>query len=381
MLPENYKEGAAHERMAGDVGEDIAEAGRGTDTVVAHLSLGEVVIPRAFLDDPQVMQMLQQIFEAGGEDMAKYTVGDPANSINPETGYPEFLKLKKIFKAAAPIAAAYFAPGIGAALGSTLSAPTLGAIGGGLGGAVSGGGVKGAALGALGGYGMQGGFSDLIGTLPGKELQGPSLSGAPISGVSQGSGALGTLGRTLGVNSGDLGGLVGGATGGGSSFGGGNLVSALGGFQQNSALNKIKKAQLGATDKQLANLENLNPVDVQNDPGYQFTQQQGEQALNRSLGAQGGLFSGRALKEASYFNTGLASKYYGDAYARQAGKVNAQNAIYGGQGDIQANVIGAKSNNINQTLANAFGTQVGDYGGGLTDAQLLQLLRQRVLAA
>jgi len=78
--------------------EDLAEAGRGTDTVMGHLSLGEVVIPRAFLDDPEVLQYIKGIFESNGADLAEFTVGDPANKINSETGYPEFF-LKKLKKA------------------------------------------------------------------------------------------------------------------------------------------------------------------------------------------------------------------------------------------------------------------------------------------
>lgn len=75
----------------------LAEAGRGTDTQLAHMSLGEIVIPRAFLDDPQVMAVLQQMFEAAGADMNQYTVGHEANKINPETGYPEFGFFKRLF--------------------------------------------------------------------------------------------------------------------------------------------------------------------------------------------------------------------------------------------------------------------------------------------
>jgi hypothetical protein len=361
------------------------DMGRATDTVLGHLSLGEVVIPRAFLDDPQVMQLIQQIFQAGGADMAEYTVGDPANKINPETGYPEFFKFKKIFRALAPAALAYFAPGLGSALGSSIlganavGASTLGnaLIGGAVGG-LTGGGLKGAALGAL-----SGGIGANLGKLPTG-----TIGGGETLPWNQGSGILGTVGRTLGVSSDTgLGNVLGGLTsggGGGSSFGVNNIASALGGFQQDAALKKIKQQQLGATGQQLANLERLNPTDVQNDPGYQFTQAEGEQALNRSLGARGSLFSGAALKEAADYNQGLASRFYGDAYQRQQNQIGQQNQIYGTQGDIRANATLGGSNNLNQTLANALGANVGNYQGataGLTTQQLLDLLRQRGVAA
>lgn len=419
--------------------DDQAEQGRGTDSVMAHLSLGEVVIPRAFLDDPQVMQALQMIFQDGGADMAQYTVGDPANSINPETGYPEFgffKSLKKIAAIAAPIAGSLLLPGIGTALGigglttATGAATSLGgglggAIGGAAGGGLSGGGLKGtltgAALGGAGGYLANGGASELIGgtqlgnTLGLSNPTGGSLIGNAIGssgiggsastgaglfsnllsgntfgttagsvlpngvGPTQGSGVLGNLGRASSSIGNSIGGLTGGG-GGGSSFSGiGTIGSALGGFQQDAALKKIKAQQLGATNQQLANLENLNPVDVQNDPGYQFNLEQGQQGLNRALGASGGLFSGAALKAASEYNQNFANNYYQQAYQRQAGKVGAQNDIYGTQGNINSGATLGRSNNLNQTLSNALGANVGNYSGTQDDL-LRRLLLQRQVA-
>jgi len=81
--------------------DDMEESGRGTDTVMGHLSLGEVVIPRAFLDDPQVLQSVKAIFDSAGANMAEFTVGDQANKINPETKQPEFFGIKKIVRAVA----------------------------------------------------------------------------------------------------------------------------------------------------------------------------------------------------------------------------------------------------------------------------------------
>lgn len=168
--------------------DDMAEAGRGTDTQLAHLSLGEIVIPRAFLDDPQVMQALQQIFEAGGADINEFTVGHAANKINPETGYPEFFfkKFKRFLGAALPIAAS-FIPGIG-----PFAAAGLGAAGGLLGG----GGLKSALLGGLTsgvGAGLAGGSTGALkGTLLGRLEN--SISGAlsPIgSAVRSGLSSLG----------------------------------------------------------------------------------------------------------------------------------------------------------------------------------------------
>ncbi len=187
------------------------EAGRGTDTVMGHLSLGEIVIPRAMQDDPRVMEFLQAAFDAMGADINEFTVGHEANKINPETGYPEFgfgSFLKKAFKFAAPIAASYFGgPLLGSALGSATAG---GALAGAAGGVLSGGGLKGALLG-----GAVGGLMPNIGSLGGGVAQGPSQIGQ-IRPAGTGSGILGGISKATGLTSNSipsLGGLVGGSGG------------------------------------------------------------------------------------------------------------------------------------------------------------------------
>jgi hypothetical protein len=428
--------------------DNAADAGRGTDSVLAHLSLGEVVIPRAFLDDPQVMQALQMIFQDGGADMAEFTVGDPANKINPETGYPEFWKgwktIRQVAKVAAPIAAS-FIPGVGPLAAAAIGAGA-GAMGGGglkgalIGGALSGIGsglagnattaLKGTALGgfensisgalspigtaiksgvsgigsgigsALSDFGNYTGLSD-VGSGIGNafsSLSGPVSGAIPAANVGKAFTVDNNLPWLTDVATGAakanpfsggasstpslFGSILGGSSslGGGSSFGGlglgSSLASALGGFQQNKSLNKQENQLLQAQGQQLGNLENLNPVDVQNDPGYQFNLQQGQQGLDRRAAANGGYFSGGALKDAAQYNQDFANNYYQQAYGRQADKVGAQNNIYNNTGTVKSNATMGKSNNINQTLANALGANVGNYNGS-SDAQLLALLRQR----
>ena len=139
--------------MEQELNEMPEEQGRGGDTVMAHLSLGELVIPRAFLDDPRVMEAMKQLFDEAGVNINQYIVGDAANSINPETGYPEFGFFKKAFKflaKAAPIAAA-FIPGL-----QPLAAAGIGAASS----LATGGGLKGSLLSALGGYAGAGGFGN-----------------------------------------------------------------------------------------------------------------------------------------------------------------------------------------------------------------------------
>ncbi len=346
------------------------EAGRGTDTVMAHMSLGEVVIPREFLGDPDVMEMLQMLFQQNGADMAEFTVGDPANKINPETGYPEFGFFKsigKFFRKIAPFAglALNFVPGlqgIGTALGSSLlgagatGASTLGnaLIGGGL-GALSGKG-KGALLGALGG-----GIGANIGNL-GSDVASGFGSGASTS-AQGGSGLLGALSKSTGLTSNSLpsiGGIVGGSSGGGSSFGSlGNVATAVGGLGENASIKKQKNALLNANNKQLANLESFDPSGITSDPGYKFNLEQGQRGLDRSLSASGDVFSGKGLKAASEYNQSYADNAFKDYYNRWLTKTGAQNTLYGSAGDVRANATGAGSQNLAQTLSKIFGGNSG----------------------
>jgi len=60
----------------------------------------------------------------------------------------------------------------------------------------------------------------------------------------------------------------------------------------------------------------FTPQDFDEDPGYQFQLEQGEQGLGRAQSAKGNLYSGQALKEASRFSQGLAKQSYQDAYNR-----------------------------------------------------------------
>jgi len=84
-----------------EVAARMAAKGRGGDTVLGHLTPGELVIPKDLIDkDPALKEgLFQRLRDMGVEDPERYVVGSDANSINPETGQPEFFKfLKKIFK-------------------------------------------------------------------------------------------------------------------------------------------------------------------------------------------------------------------------------------------------------------------------------------------
>jgi hypothetical protein len=68
---------------------DLAAQGRGEDTEVAHVARGEYVIPEA-LQTPEVVAALERAAADYGVPLERLNVGHAMNSINPETGAPEF---------------------------------------------------------------------------------------------------------------------------------------------------------------------------------------------------------------------------------------------------------------------------------------------------
>jgi len=77
----------------------MASYGRYGDDTVAHVETGELIVPKALIDDNPKLRdsIFSHLRELGVEDPERYVVGSGANSINPDTGMPEFF-LKKIFK-------------------------------------------------------------------------------------------------------------------------------------------------------------------------------------------------------------------------------------------------------------------------------------------
>ena len=113
-------------RQARKLLDDIAEEGRDGDSLLAHVAKGEVVIPVALTTNAEFKALLDKAFAGVGLDIDEYTVGHEKNSINPETGLPEFSLRKRLKKFAVGL--------IGGALGFLLAGP--------------GGAAKGAMLGA-----------------------------------------------------------------------------------------------------------------------------------------------------------------------------------------------------------------------------------------
>jgi hypothetical protein len=118
--------------------QNMAQMGRFGDTSMAHVSPGEMVVPKEILDrQPNLQRGIMGAIAQEGMDPRRYTVGAPQNSINPMTGQPEYFNLKKLLKFAAPFA---LGPMVGSLLGST--ATGAGILGG----------LKGTSLAGLGNF-------------------------------------------------------------------------------------------------------------------------------------------------------------------------------------------------------------------------------------
>jgi len=115
-----------------DIGNRMASMGRNGDDQMVHMRTGEIAVsPELLEENPKLAGELANAFERSNVDMARYEVGNPANSLNPVTGQPEFfLKklvkgIKNVFKKIAPvivpIALNMLFPGLG-----TITAGALG---------------------------------------------------------------------------------------------------------------------------------------------------------------------------------------------------------------------------------------------------------------
>jgi hypothetical protein len=81
------------------VAQRMASYGRFGDDTVAHVETGELIVPKALIENNPKLRdsIFTHLKELGVENPERYVVGSGINSINPETGMPEFF-LKKIFK-------------------------------------------------------------------------------------------------------------------------------------------------------------------------------------------------------------------------------------------------------------------------------------------
>jgi hypothetical protein len=114
------------------------------------------------------------------------------------------------------------------------------------------------------------------------------------------------------------------------------------------------------TGDQATNTGFAAPFNFQADPGYQFQLQQGQQAINNSASATGGVLNGGTLKALDQYTTGLANTTYGDAYNRYLANSNQQYSQLMG--------VASLGENATQSTANAGATAANNAGNYLTQA-------------
>ena len=115
-------------------------------------------------------------------------------------------------------------------------------------------------------------------------------------------------------------------------------------------------------------------------PGYEFTREQGINALNRGAAARGNLLSSGAAKQLMQYGTGLANQTYGDVYNRQMGQyqmnyqqfLNNQAGLYGRLMGVsgQGLTATAQLNQLRQAAAQNYG-QLGMGAAGMQGQDIM----------
>lgn len=145
-------------------------------------------------------------------------------------------------------------------------------------------------------------------------------------------------------------------------------------YQQAGTNSLASLQQLTGPSGPLSQQFSFNPSDLSSDPGYQFTLSQGQQALQRSAAAQGGLFSTGTAKSLAGYTTGTANQYFNDAYNRAANtfNVNRQGTLSQISGlqnlaGLGSTAAGAASTAIGNNAALQSGNTVqgGEFGANL----------------
>jgi hypothetical protein len=164
--------------------QQAAAAGRGGDSMMAHMTPGEIAVPPQ-VQTPEVLAALDRAFVAKGANPTSYQAGNPDQRINPDTGAPEFgfFSLDSLLPIALAIGASAF-------LGPEVLAPFLAE------GGASGLGLDLATAGIAGGA-IGGGLGTTAGNLIGGKDIGESLGRGAIGAV--GSGVGGAIGNAFGT--------------------------------------------------------------------------------------------------------------------------------------------------------------------------------------
>lgn len=139
---------------------------------------------------------------------------------------------------------------------------------------------------------------------PGSTAAGPMRPGAPvISGAGRFSPQVGLRGELIGAS----------APGAGASAPGTGAPSQV---NLNSLVNPALGAPGSLSQGWTGQFQAPTNVTEQNDPGFKFRLQQGQDALERSAAAKGGLLTGGTAKDLTNYAQDYASNEYGNVYNR-----------------------------------------------------------------
>lgn len=128
---------------------------------------------------------------------------------------------------------------------------------------------------------------------------------------------------------------------------------------------------LDAGRNALVDIQRINAGDFSGfraDPGYQWSQQQGLQALDRSAAARGSLFSGGADADRIAFGQGLADQQFNNYYNRLAGVANVGQATGNSLGSFGAQSAAQQGNafmNAGNARASAYQGQAQAWGNAI----------------
>lgn len=115
-------------------------------------------------------------------------------------------------------------------------------------------------------------------------------------------------------------------------------------------------------------------ANFQTDPGYQFQQEQGLDALNRGAASRGMLASGNNSQDILKFSQGLADQSYGDYVSRLLPFLGQANTAAAGQSGLYSNLAniysqaGANKSNVATGTASGVANMYGNQGTQLANA-------------
>lgn len=154
-------------------------------------------------------------------------------------------------------------------------------------------------------------------------------------------------------------------TGGGAGTGGGANPFSTGGSSSSSSggaptLNTGNRFEAGLSDAE-GRLRSLldNPDSINQSAAYKFRVNQGQEALQRSLGAKGLLNSGNRLMELTKYGQDMGSQEYDNQFGRIKDLVGGYSGSWIGDKNANTGIFNAQANAWNTAQANADRTRLG----------------------